>query len=96
MIEFSLETNKDSEWEKTSQNNNVDNENNLENNISEPPAKPEIQRVIVDLAKLNNPQEIDKIYESLEKYYDKIVDSEVFLKVHQKLNMVKPKDYLVF
>ena len=39
-----------------------------ENTIIESPPKPEIQRVIVDLAKLNNPQEIDKIYESLEKY----------------------------
>ena len=34
-------------------------ENDIENNG---------QRVIVDLAKLNNPEEIDKIYESLEKY----------------------------
>lgn len=54
--------------------NNVNTENNVdsnvenENTITEPPPKPEIQRVIVDLAKLNNPQEIDKIYESLEKY----------------------------
>lgn len=54
--------------------NNVNTENNIdsnvenENTITEPPPKPEIQRVIVDLAKLNNPQEIDKIYESLEKY----------------------------
>ena len=39
-------------------------DNDIENNISENNG----QRVIVDLAKLNNPEEIDKIYESLEKY----------------------------
>lgn len=54
--------------ENNAENNNVENNIENENNIVEPPSKPEVQRVIVDLAKLNNPQEIDKIYESLEKY----------------------------
>ena len=63
-----IENNEKNNVEKnnTETENNVD--NNVENNINESPDKPEVQRIIVDLAKLNNPQEIDKIYESLEKY----------------------------
>tara|TARA_B100001175_G_C19470320_1_gene621377 strand:+ start:623 stop:1552 length:930 start_codon:yes stop_codon:yes gene_type:complete len=48
------------------QENNENSGNDIEN-IIQAPDKP-VQRVIVDLAKLNNPEEIDKIYESLEKY----------------------------
>lgn len=52
---------------------NIENtDNHIVINDSEQPEQPEQPeqnpRVIVDLAKLNNPKEIDKIYESLEKY----------------------------
>ncbi len=49
---------------------NIENtDNHIVINDSEQPEQPEQNpRVIVDLAKLNNPKEIDKIYESLEKY----------------------------
>ena len=47
--------------------NDENKDNDTENDIKEPENK-EGHRVIVDLAKLNNPEEIDKIYESLEKY----------------------------
>ena len=56
--------------ENISNNENSENSENKENdieNVIQAPEKP-VQRVIVDLAKLNNPEEIDKIYESLEKY----------------------------
>ena len=54
---------------ENSGNNNENNNNesvDIENYIQAPNNNE--HRVIVDLAKLNNPEEIDKIYESLEKY----------------------------
>jgi len=50
----------------TNDKNSGNKQNDIEN-VIQAPEKP-VQRVIVDLAKLNNPAEIDKIYESLEKY----------------------------
>lgn len=46
---------------ENSESNNQNNDENIIINNTE-------NRVIVDLDKLNNPEEIDKIYESLEKY----------------------------
>ena len=56
--------------ENSTNNENSDNSENQNNDIENIIQAPEKtgQRVIVDLAKLNNPEEIDKIYESLEKY----------------------------